>query len=504
MKRTIKTYGPPGTGKTTRLIERVEEEVSNGTLLPRIGYFSFSRAAKDVIIDRLGGSKNDLQWFRTIHGACSKHLGYGSEGAVMNWRDYIQFSRDTGMTLRSDDNENWTRDDADDFNPVLRALNLSLTTLRPIRDVIAELPDHKFFGEDTVTEFVETYGKWKREHGKFDFMDMLVNYDLDGEPLDIDVAILDEAQDNSPLMWRCFEKLSANSQRVYMAGDDDQAIYTFIGASEYGFLEHECDEEEILHQSYRVPREIGVVADGVIRQVQHRKEKDVQWKDAPGEIIRLNTDALYMPWQEWEAKYCQKDQAGIMVLCRHRREATAFSEQLRLAGVAHALHGETMNAWPEARILHSVYALNRGGSITPGQAISLCKALGKNFDQFRLMGRRDRVEKIDGITENTINYLIEFATTSVERARYRDLDLLVHEQGYEKLTEEAKITVSTMHAAKGRECELVVIVPDCQAVVKQNSDTPTEIRLGYVTLTRTKQAAAFCLPRTDSYITHFD
>ena len=54
----------------------------------------------------------------------------------------------------------------------------------------------------------------------------------------VDVAMLDEGQDNSPLMWRCFEKMVSGAQRVYMAGDDDQAIYTFIGASEYGFLDH--------------------------------------------------------------------------------------------------------------------------------------------------------------------------------------------------------------------------------------------------------------------------
>ena len=44
------------------------------------------------------------------------------------------------------------------------------------------------------------------------------------------VLIVDEAQDCTPLQWSVIYKLAENTDRIYLAGDDDQAIYQWNGA----------------------------------------------------------------------------------------------------------------------------------------------------------------------------------------------------------------------------------------------------------------------------------
>ena len=86
---------------------------------------------------------------------------------------------------------------------------------------------------------------------------------------------------------------------------------------------------------------------------------------------------------------------------------------------------------------------------------------------------------------------------------YEAIRQLVNQDGLASLSKEPSIRVSTMHAAKGAESDLVIIVPECTAIVRRNILTPSEIRLAYVAMTRVKQQGIILIPRSDNYITHF-
>jgi superfamily I DNA/RNA helicase len=495
--RIIKHYGPPGTGKTTRLMSLVEGYVLAGVALREIAYLSFTRSAAEVIVGRMGATKDDVRWFRTLHGASCKQLDLS--GSILDYKDYAEFSKLSGMKITPDNGEDaYDTSKSFDFNPALRALNMAQTTLRPLKEILREMPDHPNLAANRVQAFVEAWTKYKQERRKFDFIDMLTEYDRVGEPLPCKIGMLDESQDLSELQWRVAHKMLAACETVHMAGDDDQSIYGFIGASEYGFLDHPCDEEEVLSKSYRVPKIIGAAADHIIGHVPHRKEKRVEWKDAPGKVARLNLEAISMPWKKWLTQY--KD---VMVLCRHRKGAMRFSEDLKLAGVAHSLNGETMDKWEEARILHSLYSLRDGKSITPLAAKKLAEAFGKDTRPYREMRPRDRVTEVPGVDLKTVDWLTTLSTTRRARDRYKHLLTLIRREGYESLAADPKIVVSTQHASKGKEADLVLIVPDCTNIVKKNISSATEIRLAYVAMTRAKMDVRVLMPRTDTYVHHY-
>ncbi|MCZ2151991.1 MAG: hypothetical protein LC126_29970 [Bryobacterales bacterium] len=69
-----------------------------------------------------------------------------------------------------------------------------------------------------------------------------------------------------------------------VAGDDDQTIYSFTGASPEAILNPEIPEDHkiILKQSYRVPRAVHGAGDALIRQVGKRQEKEYLPRAADG------------------------------------------------------------------------------------------------------------------------------------------------------------------------------------------------------------------------------
>ena len=84
----------------------------------------------------------------------------------------------------------------------------------------------------------DAYVKYKRAKGKLDFIDMIEKFISQGTSPKFDLLIIDEAQDLVPLQWRMVkEVLVPNSKEVFYAGDDDQAIYGWMGVDVKRFLE---------------------------------------------------------------------------------------------------------------------------------------------------------------------------------------------------------------------------------------------------------------------------
>ena len=70
-----------------------------------------------------------------------------------------------------------------------------------------------------------------------------------------EVIFIDEAQDLSLIQWKMIKLLQNHTKDIYIAGDDDQAIFGWAGADVDSFIKFDAVEIP-LKQSKRVPRMI--------------------------------------------------------------------------------------------------------------------------------------------------------------------------------------------------------------------------------------------------------
>ena len=76
---------------------------------------------------------------------------------------------------------------------------------------------------------------------------------------EIEVLIVDEAQDLSLVQWNVIKNLTSKCKRAYIAGDDDQAIFKWAGADVNTFQSYPGDSI-ILNKSFRIPQSHHFVA----------------------------------------------------------------------------------------------------------------------------------------------------------------------------------------------------------------------------------------------------
>ena len=106
---------------------------------------------------------------------------------------------------------------------------------------------------------------------------MIERFIKEGTSPKFDLLIIDEAQDLAPIQWKMVkEVLVPNSEEVYYAfGDDDQAIYSWMGVDVKHFL-NASKIKILLEDSHRVPNHIHELAQNITDEISIREKKE--WK----------------------------------------------------------------------------------------------------------------------------------------------------------------------------------------------------------------------------------
>lgn len=265
--KNLVLYGPPGTGKTRRLLKYIGEFME--TQPGRVLFCSHTRAAAQEAISRWGDGANlariDIQ---TLHSVCFKALKL-SKAQTVDFEKLNAFGLEFGIDMTDEGI-------GKEFNDVL--------SLARAKCITPEEGYERSWRPGSASHFAayaQSYQQWKNAFGYMDFNDML---DVGAARLTRSVAnyalvVIDEAQDLTPLHWKVIYKLVEllPGVRFLIAGDDDQALYSFAGADPAGmpdFGNRTSAESQVLSQSYRITQQVYDVAQAIIKRVRARVPKD--------------------------------------------------------------------------------------------------------------------------------------------------------------------------------------------------------------------------------------
>lgn len=448
-----KYYGAPGTGKTYKLIENVQKELENGLKINEIAYLGFTRAAADEAHSRatkkfFGIDASKKLWFRTIHSACLYLLRQrGVSEKVVDFKHRREFCRNYDMRYTWDGEEGKLGDQTPDGN-------LFFNIHGYIENAMLNADEWKEtdFSKDFERDFPFLYEKWvdyKTQLQLIDFSDMIYHTLDNVSYIPTKVLFVDEFQDLSPLQYRVIQQFMAGKERVYGAGDDDQALYRFQAAVPEIFLNLKADENHVLPKTYRLLSEIWEKSKTLISQNTNRQEKDIEPRGEGGIVKIMNTS---YPWT-----IINEIEGSTYILFRTNYLMNKFGWELAKEGVLY-------------RFIDSKKEKSLGW--TAKKKRDIYHRLYKNHDYRRQLDNLMRMGEIKKGYGNFIGYYI---------------------RNYGKYIEPRNITthIGTIHSAKGREADTVILFDDITKRVANGMRTlqglEDERRVFYVGMTRARE-----------------
>ncbi len=244
---------------------------------------------KERLSDMLGADGEGLQ-AATFHSACVKilrrdieKLGYGSSFTIYD-------SDDSQRVVKQCMSELDISEKAFPPKSVMAVISMAKDELKEPEDIL-----EKAYGDYRKTAIAKIYSLYQRKlfaSNAVDFDDIikLTVKILSDFPETLDYyqnrykyIMVDEYQDTNHAQFRLVSLLSAKRNNICVVGDDDQSIYKFRGAT----IENILGFEKVfpgsrvirLEQNYRSTQNILDAANGVIKNNQSRKEKNL-WTDA--------------------------------------------------------------------------------------------------------------------------------------------------------------------------------------------------------------------------------
>ena len=452
-----KYYGPPGTGKTHRLISRAKAYVRVGTPLHKIGYFAFTRKAAKEARERMPIDDKKLEHFQTLHSFAYNTLGLQEEN-IMQPFHYEDLGKQLGIRVKYSDKYNEEESHFLTCNdPYFQLIGRAINRDVNIREEFDRNEhDRKQIKWSTLKHIHDNLMEYKKQAKLQDFNDIINNV-LEKVP-QFDVIFIDEAQDLSPLQWKLYDKLKENSKDVYLAGDDDQAIFAWAGADVERFIK-EPAKEKVLNKSKRISRSVQEESNKPVERISGiRKQKEYLPRDYEGECKYIsNLGQVDLTKGKW------------LILTRTKNQLLELMKELRKKNL--------------------YYQSNRGRSYK----VRLYKAakLYTDWTKGKILDEKEEKECKDFMGDEhfnrKLNWYDVFVAAPEKEIRYIRLML---ENG-ENLDEDARIFMSTIHAIKGGEQDNVILSlhqgDKIQKSIKRSVDKrDEEHRVWYVGITRAR------------------
>lgn len=397
-----------------------------------------------------------------------------------------------------------------------------------------------------VTALSRVWRQWKARHGLVDFTDLLeiALRDIRVAPGEPSVLIADEAQDFSRLQLSLIRQWGRHTEYMLVAGDDQQCIYTFTGATPDAFLNPPVPEyqKRVLRQSYRVPRAVHALATQWGDTLTIREPKEYLPRDADGEVRTLAAGH----WRDPEPVLNDANQylgqgKTVMFLASCSYMLDPIKNILRTEGMPfHNPYRQSRGDWnplrnaaggksTAARILAflrpredvwsnqsgewSAEDLRRWVEIVKSEGLlargAKAAIAGMQPDAPITVGLLDRLfepepaeEMIAVLTEGSIEECVRWLQDHILAAKRKAAEypgVVLLKRGPRALFEKPQIILGTIHSVKGGEADVVYLFPDLSraGMVEWSAGGESRdsiIRQFYVGMTRARESLILCQP----------
>ena len=244
--------GPPGTGKTHRWLKNKYAGFLKQYPWDRIVILSHTNTAADEIIKAIKNvdeetglpdipeiaDKPDTHLQDQI---CTIHSYFRGEYVSINKyerKDHVAFCKDnSGMNIVKK-NTPWDKHPLYEFISHAHGKGYDLTSEEELEKFWAlcdrsRYQNYRLQGPGGLLKLKKKYDKWRNdpEHKRVDFVDMIDNFRFEAAvPTNIDVLIVDEAQDCSKPQIAALQKAATYAKEFIFIGDADQTIHEYAGS----------------------------------------------------------------------------------------------------------------------------------------------------------------------------------------------------------------------------------------------------------------------------------
>lgn len=450
--------GPPGTGKTKTLLDIVANLLATGYDPNEIAYVSFTKQGayqgKARAKEKFKLKDKDFPYFKTLHSIAFTDGKYNIDEMV-NKKHYKILSEALGMHFTGHYTEEFYNNDDKYLSVIKLRHNNPKSALNYSKDL--DLATMRFVSVN--------YRAMKRELGLIDYVDIVEEFVKRNNALPVKVAIIDEAQDLTSLQWQMALIAFRNCDKIYIAGDDDQAIYEWSGADIDFFLSLKGNIT-ILNHSYRLPKSILNYSTKISSSIIKRTEKDFNDRGELGGVIPLNSLQ--------ELKIEDNDDRWLF-LARNNSRLNMYDTYLKDRGLVYRRKGKNSvdTRIAKAIRIYELYRKNR--EMTPENEYFLEEFL-----------------KPEGTFNYNDPWYDSLAIPFDDMVYFRNII-----QNKTPL-DDKRLNVSTIHSIKGAEAENVVLFLDISRSAYNNYkiNNDAELRVYYVACTRAKKNLYLIYPDT--------
>ena len=537
-------FGAPGCGKTTNITRQIRRAVEkHGADAVLVTSYSRGAAAelagRDLPIapDRIG----------TLHSHCYHALGRPviAESCVDEWnRDNPHLAiTPAKRQVRLDGEGAGEEDDtelAKNGDEILR----ELSRMRGLM-----IPQNRW--PIVLSQFKEKWAEYKQALGLLDFTDLIETCyrDVCAAPKHPAVIFADEAQDLNRMQLTLIRKWGDCANYFILAGDDDQTIFSFTGASPDAILDPDIPEDHkiILKQSHRVPRAVHQLANDLIHRVTRRQEKVYLPRPEDGAVQRLSRGTYKSPEYFILKSAMEHLEQGKTVMflasCSYMlhplvailrkngipfhnpyRKTNGFWNPLRIGKkgssanrilsllAAHPEFGNGHRAWTKGDLALWGDWLDSKGILKNGAIEILQTRAGSHpasMEHLQAILETGAFESLMAARDGDNRTLLDWWRTRISadfRKRVQFPAEIAARRGPQALLDTPKVVVGTIHSVKGGQADVVYLFPDLsQAGDAQynrgGAARDSVIRVFYVGLTRARETLYICQRETVRAVT---